>query len=224
MTTVFDEGIQRLVRQRFAAMKNPVALVHFTQLLECEACGESLRYMQDLVKLSDKLTLEVHDFELDPDAAARYGVDKIPATAVISDKDHGIRLYGLPSGYEFAVLLEAILLVSTSESGLSDSTKAKLRTLDRPVHVQVFTTPTCPYCPAAAHLAHRLALESGQITADVIEATQFPELARGYRVRGVPHTIINETTSINGALPEEEFVEQLLAAVMPAAVQAGNER
>jgi glutaredoxin-like protein len=224
MTTILDEGIQQLVRQRLAAMKSPVGLVHFTQQLECEPCGESLRLMQDLVKLSDKLALKVHNFQLEREAAARYRVDKVPATAVVGDKDHGIRLYGLPSGYEFAVLLEAILLVSNSESGLSDTTKAKLRSVDGPVHLQVFTTPTCPYCPTAAHLSHRLALESEQITADVIEATQFPELARRHRVRGVPHTIINETASISGALPEEEFVERLLATVTPALAQAGNER
>lgn len=205
------------MRKRFTAMKNPVVLVHFTQPLECGTCGDALRLMQDLVQLSDKLTLEVHNFQLEPDAATRYGVDKAPATVVVGNHDLGIRLYGLPSGYEFAVLLEAILLVSVSDSGLSEETKAKLHLLQGRIHLQVFTTPTCPYCPAAAHLAHRLALESEQVTADVIEATQFPKLARRYRVRGVPHTIINETESVSGAMPEEQFVDRLLAAVKPAA-------
>ena len=224
MTSVLDEEIQQLVRKRLAAMKNPVVLVHFTQQLECEPCGDALRLMQGFAQLSDKLTLEVHNFQLEREVAARYGVDSVPATVVRGDHDHGIRLFGMPSGYEFAVLLEAIVLVSTSDSGLSDETRAKLRSLGEPIHLRVFTTPTCPYCPAAAHLAHRLALESEQVTADVIEATQFPELARRYAVRGVPHTIINENASVSGAMPEEEFVEHLLATVMPAPVQAGNPR
>lgn len=224
MTSILDEGIQQLARKRFAAMPNPVVLVHFTQQLECASCGDALRFMQDLAKLADKLTVEVHNFQLERETAARYGVDKAPATVVLGDQDHGIRLYGLPSGYEFAVLLEAILLVSTSDSRLSEETKSNLRRLERPVHLQVFTTPTCPYCPAAAHLAHRLAFESEQVSADVIDATQFPELAHHYGVRGVPHTIINETASISGALPEEEFVEHLLGTVMPAPVQAVNAR
>jgi len=225
MTTILDEEIKQLVRKRLAEMKDAVVLVHFTQQLECPSCEDSLRLLQSLAKLSDKLTLEVHNFQLEHDAVARYGVDKVPATAVVGNKDYGIRLYGLPSGYEFSVLLEAILLVSTSKSGLSDSVKAKLHLLDSPVHLQVLTTPTCPYCPSAAHLAHRLALESERIKADAIEATQFPELVRRYRVRGVPHIVINETASFSGAIPEEEFVEQLIATVMPTAqAQTGSVR
>jgi glutaredoxin-like protein len=224
MTPILDGGIRQLVQKRFAAMKSPVVLVHFTQQLECETCESAVRLMQDLVKLSDKLTLEVHNFQLERYVAAHYGVDKAPATVVVGDHDRGIRVYGLPSGYEFAVLLEAVLLVSTSDSGLSETTRAQIHLLERPVHLQVFTTPTCPYCPSAAHLAHRLAFESEQITADVIEATQFPDLSRLYRIRGVPHTVINGIASIGGAVPEEEFVEQVMAAVTPDRLQAVNAR
>ena len=220
MTSILDQGVQQLVRKRFADLKNPVVLVHFTQQLECASCGDTLQLLQELAQLSDKLTLEVHNFLLESESVARYGVDKAPATVVLGAQDHGIRLYGLPSGYEFAVLLEAIALVSTSDSGLNDATKAKLRLLKGPVHLRVFTTPTCPYCPAAAHLAHRLAFQSEQVKADVIDATQFPDLADRYGVRGVPHTIIDETAAISGALPEEEFVEHLLSTVMLAPAQA----
>jgi len=59
-----------------------------------------------------------------------------------AEKDYGIRMYGLPSGYEFGTLVEAILDVSRGDSGLSDETRAGLKDLARPVHVQVFSTPT----------------------------------------------------------------------------------
>ncbi len=224
MTSLLDEGFQQLIRKRFSTLKGPVELVHFTQQLECPSCEDTLQLLQGLTNLSEKLKLQVHNFQLARETAARFGVDKVPATVVLGVEDRGIRLYGLPAGYEFAVLIEAILLVSNSDSGLSDATKAKLHLLNSPVHLRVFTTPTCPYCPAAAHLAHQLAFESERIEADVIEATQFPDLTHLYGVRGVPHTIINEAASISGALPEEEFVGQLLATVMPAAAQTGNGR
>jgi alkyl hydroperoxide reductase subunit AhpF len=48
----------------------------------------------------------------------------------------------IPSGYEFTSLMEAILHVSTGESGLSDKTKALVKTINTPVHIQVFATPT----------------------------------------------------------------------------------
>jgi len=58
-----------------------------------------------------------------------------------------------------------------------------------------------------------MAVESSRVTADVIEATEFPDLARRYGVRGVPKIIINETTEFVGALPEREYLDHVRAAV-----------
>jgi len=59
-------------------------------------------------------------------------------------------------------------------------------------------------------LAHRLAMESGWITADMVEATEFPDLANKYQVYGVPRTVINETIHIEGAAPEAVLVNKLM--------------
>jgi predicted DsbA family dithiol-disulfide isomerase len=61
-------------------------------------------------------------------------------------------------------------------------------------------------------LAHQFALESAQVTADAVEATEFPHLAQRYQVRAVPRTIVNETGVIEGALPEGRFLEAVLTA------------
>jgi predicted DsbA family dithiol-disulfide isomerase len=58
-----------------------------------------------------------------------------------------------------------------------------------------------------------MAVESEHVTADVIEAQEFPDLARRYGVRGVPKIVINETTEFVGALPESQYLAQLRAAV-----------
>jgi hypothetical protein len=58
-----------------------------------------------------------------------------------------------------------------------------------------------------------MAYENPNITAIAVEATEFPELARRYRVSGVPKTVVNDTVEILGALPEEMFVEQVLSAL-----------
>ena len=55
-----------------------------------------------------------------------------------------------------------------------------------------------------------MAFASPNITAYAVEATEFPDLARRYRVTGVPKTVVNETVEILGALPEEAFVEQTI--------------
>ncbi len=130
------------VRKRLEEMKGPVKLIHFTQELNLEYGREAKELLQDVADASDKLSLEVHNFLLEKDKAAEYGVDKVPATVVRNGRDYGIRYYGLPAGYEFATLLDAILSVSKTESGLTPETVEKLGKLTQPVHLEVFVTPT----------------------------------------------------------------------------------
>lgn len=61
-------------------------------------------------------------------------------------------------------------------------------------------------------LAHQFAIESARVVADAVEATEFPHLAQRYAVMGVPRTIVNEQTGIDGAQPEQLFLENVLAA------------
>lgn len=130
------------VRKRLEGLVNPVQLVMFTQTLECGFCAETHALVEEVAALSDKVEGVIYDFVLDKDKADEYGVDKIPAIAVMGQKDYGVRFYGMPAGYEFASLLEAIDTVSTGESGLSEATKEALAQIDEPVHFEVFVTPT----------------------------------------------------------------------------------
>lgn len=56
-----------------------------------------------------------------------------------------------------------------------------------------------------------MAFSNPNITATSVEATEFMDLSRRYRVTGVPKTIVNETVEILGALPEADFIEAALA-------------
>lgn len=200
-------------------MKAPVKLMFFTQHesglaipgQECLFCRETHQLLEEVVSINSLLNLEVYDFVKDADKAREYGVNKIPALIFDGDKKR-VRFYGMPSGYEFVTLIEGILDMSKGDSGLEAETKAALKGLERDVHIQVFVTPTCPYCPMAAQLAHKMALESPRITADVVESTGFPQLVQRYRVRAVPKVVINETISFEGALPEKAFLDKVLEA------------
>ena len=107
-------------------------------------------------------------------------------------------LYGSPAGYEFATLIEDIRMASRGTTDLSAATVETLNHLTTALRLQVFVTPTCPYCPRAALLAHKMALVSDWVTADAVDATEFPELADHYRVRGVPRTIVKRHGSYRG--------------------------
>ena len=93
---------------------------------------------------------------------------------------------------------------------MTPESRTKLASLTKPVHVQVFVTPTCPYCPKVASLAHQAAVESGHVTADVVEINEFPDLAPQYHVRGVPKIVMNDTVELVGAQPEAAFVDAML--------------
>ena len=210
---MLEEKEKRLVTELFKNLKNPVKLINFTQELECQFCRETRKLLKEVSELSDKVSLEVYNFQLDKEKVSQYGVDKIPASVIEGDKDYGVRYYGMITGYEFAALLQDIVDVSKRELGLSPKTKEQLKKLNQKIHLQVFTTPTCPYCARAASLAHKFALESDFLSADVIEAMEFPHLVNKYGVLGVPKTIINEQTSVEGSLPEDKFLSEILKAV-----------
>ena len=133
---------KKAVEKEFAKLQDPVKLVYFTQEMECQYCEQTRELLQEVADLSDKLSVEVYDFVKDKEKALQYGIDKIPATIIEGKKDHGIRFFGVPSGYEFSTLLGSILEVSTSESGLSKKTKSLVRSINTPIHIQVFVTPT----------------------------------------------------------------------------------
>ncbi len=130
------------IRKRLEVMVNPVKLIHFTQELNLEYGVEAKQLVQEVAALSDKLSAETYNFLLDKEKVAEYGVDKVPATVVRDGKDYGIRFYGIPAGYEFATLLDAIISVSRGESGLGEQSKEKLAKVTQPLHLEVFVTPT----------------------------------------------------------------------------------
>jgi glutaredoxin-like protein len=220
---------QDKLRASFARITRPVRLLFFTQTLGCDTCLQARRILDELPALSDKITIEEVNFVLEPERARQYGIDRVPAIAVVyeqgssesadppgadaSSTDSRIRFVGLPAGYEFIALVEAVLLAGIGESHLSDASRAKLASVDRPVTMQVFTTPTCPNCPRALITANEMAFASPYITTYGVEVSEFLDLARRYQVSGVPKTIVNEKTEILGALPETDFVERALAGL-----------
>jgi glutaredoxin-like protein len=215
-----SEKDAKVVADRLGKMQKAVTLAVFTQELECDYCRETRELAQELAGLSGgKLKVEVLDFVKDKARAEALGIDKIPAVAVLggNGEDKRIRFFGIPAGYEFASLMEAIDMMSKGDSGLTPASREKLKGLAAPVNLQVFVTPTCPYCPRAVITAFRMAMESERVTASMVEATEFPQLSNRYQVSGVPHTVIGDSLQpMVGAYPEAQAVDLVLAAAQGA--------
>jgi glutaredoxin-like protein len=212
MSLIPDEHREHIKNELAENLVNPVRLIMFTQQLECQLCVQTKQLVTEIAALNDKVQAEVRDFVADAELAKQLGVDKIPAVVLVGQRDYGVRLYGLPYGYEFQTLMSALTVVSRGTTDLSEDTKLKLQTVRTPVHIQVFVTLTCPHCPAAASMAHKFAVECQLIKADVIDASEFPQLASKYGVMGVPKIVINEHIEFVGAVPENIFLDHVMLA------------
>jgi glutaredoxin-like protein len=211
--SLLDDGTRKEVKKALGDLPNSVRLVTFTQEFECQFCRETRQLIEEVASLDAQINAEIYDLMLDKEEAARYGIDKIPAVAVIGEKDYGIRFYGIPSGYEFSSLIESIKLASTGEPQLSPATLEYVQGISEPVHIQVYVTPTCPYCPQAVVLGFNLAVASEMVRSDMVEATEFPHLANKYQVMGVPRSVINEDSHLEGAAPEAMVLEKIREAL-----------
>lgn len=209
-------GLRRFLAQR---LHGPVTVEFFTVPPSRpvpgrggSTCDDTGRLLTEVAGLSERIHVNVHDFFAEADAAAAMGVDRIPAIVSRGGARGRVRYFGIPGGYEFATFVEQLIDVGNGATDLEERTKRALRGLARDVHIRVFVTPGCPFCPAAARLAQKMAVESARVTADVIAAGEFPDLVERYGVRAVPRVVLNETVAFTGAWPEARFLESVLRA------------
>lgn len=140
---LINEDVAAQLKEEFTALVNPVRLAVFSQALADPESEQVKRLVEEVAALDPKLSAESHNFVLDKEKVESLGIARIPAIAVMgAEKDYGVRFYGLPSGYEFSTLVDAILDVSRGESGLGPETREALQAVSRPLHIQVFSTPT----------------------------------------------------------------------------------
>ena len=226
MSLLSDDETDRLRDLLADELPADVRLIHFTQRDggqagarpatadeppdddgSCTSCADTEELLAELVATNDHLALEIHDVDAEPALAEEFAIERVPATLIAGPGAQGtLRVFGLPSGYEFATLLEDLIDVSAENDDLGAEAHEALEGLSSEVHLQVFVTPTCPHCPSAARTAHRLAMASPRVTADVIVANDFPEMAERYDVTAVPKVVIDDERGFVGALPEDEFV------------------
>jgi alkyl hydroperoxide reductase subunit AhpF len=142
MALITDDVAAQL-REEFKKLGGRVRLAVFSQALADPESEQVRRLVEEVAALDEKISAESYNFVLDTAKVEELGIKRIPAIAILgAEKDYGIRMYGLPSGYEFGTLIDAILDVSSGDSGLKDDTRAALKEIAQPAHVQVFSTPT----------------------------------------------------------------------------------
>lgn len=176
----------------------------------CQTCDQAEEIARSLAEVDpDRLHLTVVDVRIEDSE-----IESVPTLTIAAPGElPRITFQGLPSGYEFATLLDAIERVSGSGDGLAPEETERLASLQDEVEVMVFVTPSCPYCPGAAAMANRMALASPRVRSLIVEANEFPELSQRFEVQGVPRTVVNRAGAFVGALPGPAFVDAVLGLV-----------
>ncbi len=217
MAMLSDKDAKEVTRI-FGALVRNVRIDVFTRTIDCPTCPDTEKILRELDTLSDRLRVRMHNPETDGEKAAEMDVDAVP-TIIVSAEGHGrVRFVGTPSGYEFTSLLTCIVDAGGEEEPLGEEMRSFLDRLEEDLEMKVFVTPECPYCPASAVLATRMARYSEHVRASVYEAQEFPEISARYRVQGVPRTVVNDRLYAEGALPEPR-----LAKALSRAMEAGGE-
>jgi alkyl hydroperoxide reductase subunit AhpF len=152
MALLRDEDVTQLRELFESELTGDVTLVHFTQkpsklvvpgAIACPSCKDTVELLGELAATSEHISLEIHDLVAEMPEAREQGVDKIPATVVTGPGASGrVRIFGLPSGYEFGTLVEDIIDVGGARNDLSEASLEAARDLADDVHIQVFVTPT----------------------------------------------------------------------------------
>lgn len=140
ISTMFEENLVGPVRLVYFTI--PKSLLYVPGRAQCETCDDVQQLVEEIVQISDKLSLEIHNLERDREEALHYGVAEVPALILLGPESGGVRYLGAPAGYEFSTLLQDIRAISRGETKLSTETREALAEITEPIHIRVFVTPT----------------------------------------------------------------------------------
>jgi thioredoxin 1 len=193
---------------------NPIAAPGDSQMAEINEYA--LQFMRELSAMDPRIIMQQLT-TTDP-AAIKLGIKTSPSLAVGYDLGYRIIYNGAPLGYEATGLIETVIRVSRGDAGFSQANRERMGIIEKETLIQVFVTPTCPYCPRSVLTANRMAIEArGKVTAECVESNENPVLSSKFGVSSVPQQVINgDPESIFvGAIPEDEFIKHVLKTAAP---------
>jgi Alkyl hydroperoxide reductase, large subunit len=130
-------------------------------------------------------------YKIGDGVSKKRGVERSP-TLLINPDRYSIRFTGAPLGEEGRSLIISILMASTGKVLLSEASLKRLREIDSRRDVQVFVSPTCPYCPQQVAYAVSAAIARRDlISAEIIEIYENRDISERYGIVSVPQTFIN---------------------------------
>ena len=205
LTTKFESHLNSTVSLRLFTQTNSGLIIPSRK---CDTCITTQKLLTEISNISNKINLEIIDFYNNDNPSTELTIDRIPAT-VIGQSGRAI-FYGMPSGYEFSTLINSIINSSLDSQNLNEGLIKKLAVIQNPIHIKVFVTPSCKYCPKIAELSLSLAMQFSTIKTEIIEIQEYPDLADNYGISSVPVTVINDKIQLDGQISSDTLVEAIV--------------
>jgi thioredoxin-like negative regulator of GroEL len=135
-----------------------------------------------------------------------------PALTITGPGRGAIAYLALPEGLEAAPFIEAL---DPAERVSEEGVEAQLQAIDQPAEIWVFIAQACPHCPQAVRAANRLARASEKISATIIDAQRFTDLAARFKIQSVPATVLDQQLRITGVIPPDKLLRTILQRDSP---------
>ncbi len=208
------QDTKKLLRDTFKDLVNEVKIEVFTKKGINDTFNEAtVLLMRDLAALTPKI--QVAFCEVGDERSGKRNVSRSPTLLIDPDK-YRIRFTGSPLGEEGRSLILAILMASTRGIIFSEESSKKLIQLSEKREIQVFVSPTCPFCPQQVLYAISAAIaRSDLVSAEAIEIFENQDLAEKLGALSVPQTFVNGKFTAAGVVAEEMFIESLLTLKEP---------
>lgn len=226
MSSLFDEETVSELKKIFESLRRSIKDILVLDNASspgasgrCSTCPEAKQLALELTRISGgRLLIDV----LDVNQGRVYKPRYLPAF-IYDTKRRNVRYYGLPSGQEFAPFIYIHEYISEGVK-LPKNVVEEIEAIDTPMHIKIFVTPECPYCPIVVDFFNQVGLVNENFIVETIEAFENPYEADKYFVQYVPFVAINRLEDydtygakpveiVPGYAPNEELIDALKRAV-----------
>ena len=206
----FDAETWELLPDYFAELPNPVQIHIWGDPDSGQGEQEALRLVQTLAGRFKQIDAAIFPRRANYPYYPVIGIFGHDGKEAV---DYGVRLIGLPSGYQMTSLIAAIQAVSFQGSSLEAKTRILLQALDQDVRLELLTAANDEAGAAMAKTAFGLAVASPYIRTFLIMADVFPMVSVRYSAAYLPHMVINGRSHIDGFIEEEELLKKIAAVL-----------
>ena len=197
---LFSEDMRQQMEAVFARMEQNLILELF--LDDRPVSRELQGYMTELAGVTDKLTVRTGTGL--PEA-------ELPCVRVLKadGTDTGLAFHGVPGGHEFTSFMLGLYNAAGPGQSLDDTTRARIRAIDRKVGMKVLVSLSCTMCPELVAAAQQIAALNPSVTADVYDINHFGALKERYNVMSVPCLVIDDDRVTFGKKGVQQLLDEI---------------